>query len=562
MTEAWFGYASPGTIAMPNGSTLNIDRKDGAYPTPHWSGKFVILVDDGDTAQRPDKEGRVKFRCPSRDPPESFGMIIEPFDVRSVLHTGMDSRSFAAAILVFALTACTSSTTPQGSSATPSSTVAAASPSAPVASGVAGGVAVEKIPVWPSATVHAVLWRPASPADRKPVAVLLMHEYADFTQHSACADLSSRGFQVLCANGRYLNAQANVIWDNLALDLKAGVEYLRRQPDIKKVFLLGHSGGGAMMPYYENVAENGVAACQDPRRISPCSDQLANTPKADGLILLDPIPGLAFADLTSTDPSVTSEDQFGRIDASKVDPGLDMFSAKNGFDPKKPTYSPDFIKRFYAAQGARHNRLISLAQSRLEAIKSGNGWFPDDEPFVVSHANSRLWVIDLDLFSHTQQPHTILTASGEKQDIARSVRTPGTSVVGDISKANLPYSFARKATVRSFLSTFAIRTGPDFQVMPDSVVGVDWQSTNTSLLANLGGVKAPLLMASMTGHYWLVSTEMGFNASPSTDKTLVYLEGASHGFTTCKACETTPGQFGDTNKTLMDYLAKWLNAHI
>jgi hypothetical protein len=137
----------------------------------------------------------------------------------------------------------------------------------------------------------------------------------------------------------------------------------------------------------------------------------------------------------------------------------------------------------------------------------------------------------------------------------------GTSVRGDISKANLAYSNALTASVRSFLSTYAIRSGPDYQVTADDVTGVDWQSTNTSLIANLGGVNAPLLALSMTGHYWLVTTELGFNASPSLDKTLAYVEGASHGLSTCKACETTPGEFGDTEKTLMDYVAQWLNSH-
>ncbi|MDE3193828.1 MAG: hypothetical protein KGN00_09100 [Chloroflexota bacterium] len=60
--EWWFGYAYQTTIKMPNGSSLNVERNDGAYPTPHWGGKFVILVDDGDGANPPDKEGRVKFR--------------------------------------------------------------------------------------------------------------------------------------------------------------------------------------------------------------------------------------------------------------------------------------------------------------------------------------------------------------------------------------------------------------------------------------------------------------------------------------------------------------------
>ena len=47
---------------MPDGSSVNIERSDGAYPTPHWAGKFVIIVDDADAENPPDREGRVKFR--------------------------------------------------------------------------------------------------------------------------------------------------------------------------------------------------------------------------------------------------------------------------------------------------------------------------------------------------------------------------------------------------------------------------------------------------------------------------------------------------------------------
>lgn len=41
---------------------VNIDRNDGAYPLPHWAGKFVIIVDDGDSSHPSDKMGRVVFR--------------------------------------------------------------------------------------------------------------------------------------------------------------------------------------------------------------------------------------------------------------------------------------------------------------------------------------------------------------------------------------------------------------------------------------------------------------------------------------------------------------------
>ena len=60
--EWWFGFAYQAVIKMPDGSNVNIERNDGAYPTPHWGGKFVLIVDDADAEWPSDKEGRVKFR--------------------------------------------------------------------------------------------------------------------------------------------------------------------------------------------------------------------------------------------------------------------------------------------------------------------------------------------------------------------------------------------------------------------------------------------------------------------------------------------------------------------
>jgi len=59
--EWWFGFAYATSVKMPDGSTVNIERNDGAYPTPHWGGKFVLIVDDADGDWASDKEGRVKF---------------------------------------------------------------------------------------------------------------------------------------------------------------------------------------------------------------------------------------------------------------------------------------------------------------------------------------------------------------------------------------------------------------------------------------------------------------------------------------------------------------------
>jgi len=55
--EWWFGFAYASVV-----DGVNIDRSDGAYPRPHWAGKFVILVDDADAEHPSDREGRVQFR--------------------------------------------------------------------------------------------------------------------------------------------------------------------------------------------------------------------------------------------------------------------------------------------------------------------------------------------------------------------------------------------------------------------------------------------------------------------------------------------------------------------
>lgn len=55
--EWWFGFAYASVV-----DGVNIDRNDGAYPLPHWAGKFVIIVDDADPTWPSDREGRVAFR--------------------------------------------------------------------------------------------------------------------------------------------------------------------------------------------------------------------------------------------------------------------------------------------------------------------------------------------------------------------------------------------------------------------------------------------------------------------------------------------------------------------
>ncbi|HEY8648015.1 MAG TPA: hypothetical protein VIM50_01465 [Candidatus Limnocylindria bacterium] len=56
----WFRDAYKGSIVFSSDAKLHdVDRNDKVYPKPHWDGMFVILVDDADAANPPDREGHI-----------------------------------------------------------------------------------------------------------------------------------------------------------------------------------------------------------------------------------------------------------------------------------------------------------------------------------------------------------------------------------------------------------------------------------------------------------------------------------------------------------------------
>src|ERR1700741_5146961 len=139
-------------------------------------------------------------------------------------------------------------------------------------------------------TTKGVLYRPdAGPAPH--VGVLVMHRTANYLTHRACTELPKRGFMLLCMTTRFENNEIFVDYEKLPLDVKTGVEFLRKQAGITKVLLFGHSGGGPLMSLYQAVAENGPSYCKGQSKLSECADDLAGLPPADGIIFADPNPG-------------------------------------------------------------------------------------------------------------------------------------------------------------------------------------------------------------------------------------------------------------------------------
>ena len=62
----------------------------------------------------------------------------------------------------------------------------------------------------------------------------------------------------------------------------------------------------------------------------------------------------------------------------------------------------------------------------------------------------------------------------------------------------------------------------------------------------------------MGAHYFVRDVEHEYDAAATKDKDIIVIEGAVHGFTPCTRCETTPGQYANSEKNFFDYVSGWI----
>jgi hypothetical protein len=441
----------------------------------------------------------------------------------------------------------------------------------------------------------ATLRRPTTDVlGRAHVAVEITHDSSSYVNFQGCTLFAQRGYTSFCVDGPYGNATVSNKFAYYGLEqivptVASAINYLRTKvtgPAIDKVIIFGHSGGGSLQPFYENVAENGPSVCQRPEQIVPCIDtDLHNLPKADGVILFDAHPGLGFGEFTYMDPSIIVDANPPGNVATNRDPNLDMFSTANGYNTATngATYTSTFVKRFLAAQAIRNqdilNEALDLLHQRRIATGNPNDMGDDIVLDIVGGGDAaRLWQAGSGganqstsgFLNCTQSPHILLSHDGTRPvQLVCSVRPPsGNRAAGITNNSNL------HLTVHNYLGVNTIRTNGRYSQTLNDVTGIDWESSATSTLVNIRGVgkrpngtnkTTPLLIVANSGHYFLRLDEMIYdNATATLDKTYAIEEGAVHGGTECTACETLlglpAGFYGDTFGRTADFMAEWLAA--
>jgi hypothetical protein len=382
------------------------------------------------------------------------------------------------------------------------------------------------------------------------IAFITAHRTGNTIGSSTCTELAARGFMAICFETRYRNDDIGVQWEKLPLDVKAVMDYARRQPGINRVVLLGHSGGSPMMSLYQAIAEKGKSVCESKELFTTCAKEDYGTlTPADGMVYPDAHPGNPVQALRSLNPAITIENGKKTVDAS-----LDLYNPANGYNPHGASnYSPAFLARYYKAQSTKMNELIAKVQATQARMAKGDYAYEDDDLIflpggnaVIAHAAPKL----VPEMISTKKPTKLIKNDGSVvTQIVTSVMVPDE----DLAATARTFDGTAVHKLSTFMSSVAIRSR-------DSLMDIDYCSTSNSTTCAVGSIGAPSLFMAMGGYKFIRDHEIMFERSTSKDKDFVVVEGALHGYDACKRCETTPGQYANSTKNMFDYIRDWTNA--
>ena len=186
--------------------------------------------------------------------------------------------------------------------------------------------------------------------------------------------MKAMGLPCLAVATRFLGSDATLNMERCAQDVGTAIRFLKER-GYEKIILLGFSGGGSLMTFYQAQAENLTATHLPDGRPSGLLPE--HLPPADKLVLFGQHLGRSQTLRNVLDASLLDEQ-----DLSKTDPALDVFNPQNG-----PPFSDDFIAKIRAGQVARMQRITDWVKTRLAELEAERG--PDaDEAFIVHRTNA------------------------------------------------------------------------------------------------------------------------------------------------------------------------------
>lgn len=252
------------------------------------------------------------------------------------------------------------------------------------------------------------------------VAAIVIHPTSNFMGHYILQPLARRGIAALGLNTRYAGSDVVLLMERAIQDLGAGVLWLRQQ-GFERVMLIGNSGGGALVSFYQAQAER-LTVTQTPAG-DPVDLAPADLPPANGITLSAAHLGRARLMDNWIDPAVIDEG-----DPLGTDPAMDMFDAANG-----PPFGEEFMRVYRAAQKARNARIEAWARARLRELRAP-GRNHRDMAFVIHRTLADPRCLDPSIDPNDRAPGTTVWGPPRAQNFAANSMGRYTSLTGYLSQ--------------------------------------------------------------------------------------------------------------------------------
>jgi pimeloyl-ACP methyl ester carboxylesterase len=391
-----------------------------------------------------------------------------------------------------------------------------------------------------TAQSFGILYRPAT--GNPKTAVYLMHPRGEFTRHYVVPPFTDRGYAVFGQNSRYINNDTDMVHERLLLDIAAGMRYLK-QAGFERIILLGNSGGGSLLGFYQSQASKAPAGRLN---MTPGGEPIDLTqedmPEGDLYIAVAAHLGEGRFMLNVLDPSVVNE-----VDPTAVDPDWDMYNPANGYKPfpQASGYDKDWLVEYRRRQVERSKRLDTIARQHIaehsyfrdQLRASGYADLPDETRTMIARRGrlGRYMIIYRTLANPAYLDPTLDPSNRP----LGSIFSPGDPIIGNYG----PGGLARVMTPRGWLSTWS---GTSSQAdLPDTIQHV----------------KVPTLIVFADGDCDIFPAEQQelMEKSGANDKTLMELPWASHYL---YPVGEEGKKLADPRERLIDMIVPWIEERI
>ncbi len=404
--------------------------------------------------------------------------------------------------------------------------------------------AVRRDVVWLEATdttgSFGILYRPAK---REPkTAVYLIHPRGEFTRHYVVPGLTARGYAVFGHNSRYLNNDTDMVHERLLFDVAAGMRYLKER-GYERIVLLGNSGGGSLLGFYQSQASRPPA-----ERLSstPAGERIDLTvevmPEGDAYVAVAAHLGEGRFMLNVLDPAVVDEDE-----PAKTDAAWDMYNPANGYRPfpEASAYDKSWLAAYRTKQRERNARLDAIARAHLDEQAQGRDQMrdpgfasmPDDHRGAITR-RARLWRYMVIYRTLANPAYLDPTIEPSKRPLG-SIFSPGDPILGNYG----PGGLARTMTPRAWLSTWS---------------GLSSQADLPDTIAH---ITIPTLIVYSDGDCDIFPSEQRelMERSRAKDKTYVELPWADHYL---HAVGEEGAKLADPRERLIDLIVPWIEERV